>query len=119
MKTLKEKVNIPGLGSKVVEFHFNFPEKVEKEHDIITKGIKELIEQGEQIGDIDIENFIIEFFLLREEDLGEFYRSYYIAVLRRIDAPGTECVAVYRFVIDYKQCKITIDDVSNLAGIVR
>ncbi|NPB00014.1 MAG: hypothetical protein GXO10_01430 [Crenarchaeota archaeon] len=119
MRTIRETVNIPGLGSRSMIFKFTFPEKFEKEHEIILKGIKEFIENGEQIGDIDIDNFIIEFFLLREEDLGEFYRSYYIAVLRRVDAPGTECVSVYRFIIDYRDLTVTVDDVSNLANISR
>ncbi len=119
MKTLRENVIIPGLGSRSVMFQFNFAEKFEKEYEIIMKGIKEFIENGEQLGDIDIDNFIMEFFLLREEDLGEFYKSYYIAVLRRLDAPGTECIAVYRFIIDYQTSKVIVDDVTQLAGITR
>ncbi|NPA22676.1 MAG: hypothetical protein GXO23_00050 [Crenarchaeota archaeon] len=119
MRVLKESVNIPGIGSRSVSFRFSFPEKFEREYEIVMRGIKEFIENGEQLGDVDVDNFIIEFFLLREEDLGEFYRSYYVAVLRRIDAPGTECVAVYRLVIDYRECTVSIDDVSNLAGISR
>jgi len=119
VRTIRETVNIPGLGSRSMTFRFTFPEKFEKEHEIVLRGIKEFIENGEQLGDVDIDNFLMEFFLLREEDLGEFYRAYYIAVLRRIDAPGTECLSVYRFVIDYKDLNVTIDDVSHLANISR
>jgi len=62
MKVLKDSVTIPGLGSRSMTFKLNFPEKFENEYKVVIDAIKYFIENGEQVGDVDIGNFIVEFF---------------------------------------------------------
>ncbi len=118
--TIRESVNVPGLGSRSFTFEIDLPEDrqvVNNEIRIIVDAVKEFIENGEQLGDIQVGDYIIEFYFLREEDLGEYYRAYYVASIRGVDEPGTECKAVYRIVIDYEKQRVLIQDASSLAGL--
>ncbi len=117
---VKESVNVPGLGSRSFTFEIDIPEDkqvIMNEIRIIVEAVKEFIENGEQLGDVQVGDFIVEFYFLREEDLGEYYRAYYVASIRGVDEPGTECRAVYRIVIDYERQRVLIQDVSALAGL--
>ena len=58
-----ENINVPGLGLRrfLIRIHIDQNKLLKDELKMIKHAIKEFIENGEQIGDVDFGNYVLEF----------------------------------------------------------
>lgn len=114
-----ENINVPGLGLRrfLIRIHIDENKLLKDELKMIKHAIKEFIENGEQIGDVDFSNYVLEFMYVKEIDLGEAYEAHFIGVLREIEEPGYTCKAVYKIVINYQNYTVDVYDISFIADL--
>ncbi|GEM_PF-5849326 len=119
MIKLEEKINIPDLGVKkfVINIHVSSDVLLPNEAEFLKQAIKEFIQSGEQVGDYDAYNYIIEFMYIMEKEVENAYEIIIIGVLRNIDEPSINCKAVYKIVINYKNYTVDIYDISFIANL--
>lgn len=119
MIKLEDKINIPDLGVKkfVINIHVSSDMLLPNEAEFLKQAIREFIQSGEQIGDYDAYNYIIEFMYVKEKEVEDAYEVIVIGILRGIDEPSMNCKAVYKITINYKNLTVDVYDISFIADL--